>query len=182
MAKNFITAKELIDSGINGEFDPMNINTHEVQEIASMLPKDGQIDINMAEILATKYLYAANLCTNIMGIFTAYVGKLETQKKKAYSRAALVKSKDAGIKTDKSRAWFAEMDDDYVNACNKCDDAKGFLKWASSMHESFLRSHYMCKDLLKREYDQERSVSWEGDTEKVMNFDKKHESDDDYNW
>ena len=156
MTKN-LTVGELL-SGPGGKFDPMNIDTSNIRKLSAALPKDGNIDTNNAEVLATKYLRGADICAELLAIATAHAQKTDTLKKKAYSEAALVKSKAAGIKTDKSRAWFADSDDDFIEASNRHSEALAFVKWISSKYDSFIRAHYMCKKILDRAYPNEQAA------------------------
>lgn len=158
-----LTVREVLNVGENStEFDPMDLDTSEIKVLSDAMPKDGNIDINNAEILATKYLRGADICAELLAIATAHVAKMDTAKKKAYSYAALVKASANQIKTDKSRAWFAEMDDDYINASNKYAEAIAFAKWVSSKYDSFNKMHYLCKHILKRAYVHEQASSWNG--------------------
>jgi hypothetical protein len=156
-----LTVKELLNGGADG-FDPMNLDTSEIRDLSNALPKDGNIDLNNAEVLATKYLRGSDICSELAAIATAHAQKSDTLKKKAYSEAALVKSKTAGIKTDKSRAWFAEMDDDYIEASNKYSEAIAFVKWVNNKYDSFNKMHYMCKKILDRGYAHERMAGFNG--------------------
>jgi len=156
-----LTIKELLNGGKDG-FDPMSIDTSEIRALSNALPKDGNIDLNNAEVLATKYLRGADICAEMLAIATAYAQKSDTLKKKAYSEAALIKSKTAGIKTDKSRAWFADADDDYIEASNKYSEAIAFVKWISNKYDSFVKIHYMCRNIVKRGYEHEQAESWNG--------------------
>lgn len=170
-----LTVRELLNGGVNG-FDPMNIDTTEINVLSNALPKDGNIDLNNAEVLATKYLRGADICAEILAIATAHVQKTEALKKKAYSEAALNKSQKAGIKTDKSRAWFADMDDQYIEACNKHAEAMAFVKWISNKYDSFNKMHYMCKKILDRGYNHERASSWNGSLDEDTNTNFESES------
>ena len=139
-----LTVRDVLYKGEKtSEFDPMNLDTSEIKTLSDAMPKDGNIDINNAEVLATKYLRGADICAELLAIATAHVAKMDAAKKKAYSYAALVKASANQIKTDKSRAWFAEMDDDYINANNKYAEAIAFAKWVSSKYDSFNKMHYL---------------------------------------
>ena len=172
MTTKALSVKELLGRDVE-QFDPMKIDTSEVRELSEAMPKDGNIDLNNAEVLAIKYLRGADLCSELLAIATAYVAKTDALKKKAYSYAAMVKSNDSNIKTDKSRAWFADMDDDYINACNKYAEAIAFAKWVDGKFESFSKMHYMCKKILDRGYTHERMASFNGDIDKMINNEEK---------
>lgn len=90
--RELLNGKDLLADNSTG-FDPMNISTDEIKALSNALPKDGNIDLNNAEVLATKYLRGADLCAEFLAIAIAYAQKSDTLKKKAYSNAALVKSK-----------------------------------------------------------------------------------------
>jgi len=159
-----LTVRELLN-GKDQKFDPMDIDLSEIKALSEALPKDGNIDLNNAEVLATKYLRGADLCAEMLAIATAYAQKADTLKKKAYSEAALNKSVKAGVKTDKSRAWFAEMDDDFIEASNKYSEAVAFVRWINNKYDSFNKMHYMCKKILDRGYTHERMAGFNGTVE-----------------
>jgi len=161
MSDKNLTVRDLLN-GRDGNFNPLDIDTSEIKELSEAMPKDGNIDINNAEVLATKYLRGADICSELLAIATSYVSKADTEKKKAYSYAALIKASTQNIKTDKSRSWFAEMDEDYIGACNKYSEALAFAKWISSKYDSFNKMHYLCKHILKRAYPHEQASSWNG--------------------
>jgi hypothetical protein len=161
-----LTVRELLAP--SQEFDPLNLDTSEIRELSNLLPADGQVDINQAEILATRFLRGADLCGELMAIATCYVAKLETAKKKAYSEAALSKASAAGIKTDRSRLLYADGDSDYIEACNKYSEGQAFLKWVSSKQDSLIRAHYNCKKLLDRNYQHEQASGFNCSTDKVI--------------
>ena len=169
---NKLTVKEMLNNGDDG-FDPMTIDTSEIKVLSNCLPKDGNIDINQAEILATKYLRGADICSELLAIATVHMQKCDTLRKKAYSDAALVKSKAAGIKTDKSRAWYAESDSEYIAACNAYAEASGFFKWIQSKHESFIRAHYSCRKMLDRGYAQEKTGNFSESNDKIFEQEEK---------
>ena len=165
MSEPTLTIGEILSKNVE-VFDPMNLDTSEIKELSNAMPKDGNIDLNNAEVMATKYLRGADMCSELLAIATAYVNKTDTLKKKAYSYAALVKASANGIKTDKSRAWFAEQDQDYLDACNKSTEALFFFKWVSGKLDSFSKMHYLCKRILDRGYAHEKASSWNGTIEK----------------
>ena len=47
---------------VNTAFDPLKLDTSELKELSQAIPKDGNIDTNNAEVLATKFLRGADLC------------------------------------------------------------------------------------------------------------------------
>lgn len=134
--------------------NPLDIDTSEIKELSESMPKDGNIDINIAEVMATKYLRGADRCGELVAVATAYLSKCKDAKQKAYNYAFLVKSADyAHIKTDKMRVAFAELDDEYQNACESFNQAIMFSKWVESKYSNFTKMHYMAKKILDMHYD-----------------------------
>jgi hypothetical protein len=162
-----LTVGDMLGKDIEN-FNPMKIDTSEIKELSDAMPKDGNIDLNNAEVLATKYLRGADMCSELLAIATAYVAKTDTMKRKAYSYAAMVKASEKNIKTDKGRAWFADCDDDYISASNKHAEAVAFCKWLDGKMDSFSKMHYHLKKILERGYTHERMSSFNGDVEKVI--------------
>jgi hypothetical protein len=162
-----LTARELFGSGVQ-EFDPMNLDLTEIRSFSAMIPSDGSIDINVCEVLATRALRMADLCSELLSVATCYVSKMETEKKRCYSQAALVKATAAGIKTDKSRAWFGESDSDFIAASNKYSEGLAFVKFISSKYDSAVRLHYNCKKMLERNYSHEQASGFNCSTDKVI--------------
>ena len=162
-----LTVRELLGCGPD-KFDPMSVDTSEIRELSDAMPKDGNIDINNAEIMATKYLRGADMCSELLAIATAYVAKSDSLKKKAHSIAFLVKASEKGFKTDKSRASFADQDDDFITASDRYSEAIAFAKWVNGKYESFSKMHYLCKRLLERGYTHERMASFNIDPEKMV--------------
>lgn len=145
------------------DYDPTTLDTTEIQKLSKSLPKDGNIDTNNAEVLATKFLRGSDLCGEIMAIATAFVSRTKDAKQRAYNQAFLIKSQDQkGLKTDKMRTAFAELDDDYQNACEEYNKAVAFNKWVDSKYNSFTRAHYLCKKILERGYESEKAAGWKG--------------------
>lgn len=174
-----LTVRELLNGG-DECFDPLSIDTTELKELSNSIPKDGNIDINIAEELATKYLRGSDICSELLAIAVTHVQKCDTERKRAYGYAASVKATASGTKTDKARAWFADQDEDYIKACNKYAEATGFMKWVSGKLESFIKSHYMCKKMLDRGYEHERQGGWNGTDGSIPSADveKKEEAFD----
>jgi hypothetical protein len=159
--KPVVTVGKILGAG--AKFDPMALDTTEIKELSNAMPKDGNIDVNNAEALATKYLRGADLCGELIAIATAYMSRTKDAKQRAYNQAFLVKSaENKGIKTDKMRVAFAELDDDYQNACEDHNKALAFSKWVESKYSSFNKMHYLCKKILERAYSHEKAAGWNG--------------------
>lgn len=168
MSTKIITMREALNLVESSQINPLDIDTSEIRALTSSLPQSNQIDINMAEIVATKALRISDLCSELMAIVSCHVSKLETEKKRLYSQAALVKAVEFGHKTDKARCLFAESDAEYISACNKYSEAQAMLKWIGAKYDGAIRLHYNCKKMLDREYSHERASGFNISTEKVI--------------
>ena len=64
MGSESLTVRELLNGKPLGQkFDPMDIDLGEIKILSNAIPKDGNIDVNNAEVLATKYY---SFCLNIL--------------------------------------------------------------------------------------------------------------------
>jgi hypothetical protein len=161
MVNKSLTVRDLFGTDSKA-FSPLDIDLSEVKALSDAMPKDGNIDINNAEVLATKYLRGADICGELLAIATAFVAKTKSKKEIAYNRAFVKFKDDKKIKTDKMRAAMAEIDNDYIEATNRYNEALAFVKWIDSKYNSFNKMHYLCKKILDRAYPHEKSAYWSG--------------------
>ncbi len=140
-------------------FSIENIDVSEIDKIANFLPKNGVIDINIAEKGIVYTLEGQNLCQEKIAQVERWIGLVETRKNKAWANAALNKSKSASIKTVKEKDWFAQLDDDYVEAYNDLALAKACKKWLENKAGYFNGWHYAFKTFLRRDYSLENFAS-----------------------
>ncbi len=142
----------LYDKIYVSNFSIENIDISGIEEVVENLPKNGVVDPNIAEKGLLFTLEGQNLCQEKVVQVDRWIGQLESIKNKAWSEAALVKAKDNGYKTIKDKEWFAQSDDDYVDACNNLVLAKACKKWLENKAAYFLAWHYALKTFLKRDY------------------------------
>ena len=133
-------------------FSIENIDISGIEEVVSHLPKNGVLDPNIAEKGLLYTLEGQNLCQEKVVQVDRWIGQLESLKNKAWSQAALTKSKEAGYKTVKDKEWFAQADDKYIEACNNLVLAKACKKWLENKASYFLAWHYALKTFLRRDY------------------------------
>jgi len=153
-----LTVRDLINGGPNVvSFDPLSLDTSEIRALSNAMPKDGNIDVNNAEVLAVKYLRGADICAELLAMATAHVNRMKHIKEVAYSRAFLKSKDDKSVKTDKMRSALADLDEDYMSSCNSYNEALAFRQWIDSKYKVFNTMHYMCKNILQRGYDHERA-------------------------
>ena len=129
-----------------------SIDVAPIQELSDMLPKNGVVDLNVAEKSLIITLEGQNLCQEKVVLVDRWIGNLEGLKNKAWSDAALSKAKDAGYKTAKDKEWFAQSDDKYITILNKITLAKASKKWLENKASYFSGWHYAMKTFLKRDY------------------------------
>jgi hypothetical protein len=140
-------------------FSIQNIDIKSIEEVAASLPTNGVVDLNIAEVGLLRTLEGQNLCQERIVQIDRWIGHLESLKNKAWSDAALSKAIKSGLKTAKDKEWFAQADDDYIEACNNLILAKASKKWLENKAGYFLGWHYALKTFLKRDYSIEVASS-----------------------
>lgn len=136
-------------------FSIENIDVSDIDRISNFLPRNGVIDINIAEKGIVFTLEGQNLCQEKIAQIERWIGLKETEKNRAWTNAAITKSKSTGIKTAKEKEWFAQSDDDYIDACNELTLAKACKKWFENKASYFSGWHYAFKTFLRRDYSLE---------------------------
>jgi hypothetical protein len=145
--------KDIIEAN---NFSIESIDLTEINKLANYLPKNGVIDINIAEKGLIYTVEGQNLCQEKIAQLERWIGVKESEKNKAWSRAALEKAKDANIKTVKEKEWFAQSDDDYIESYNQLALAKASKKWFENKANYFSTWHYALKTFLRRDYSLEK--------------------------
>lgn len=140
------------------DFDPEEIDIKFIMSLTNLLPTSGSVDIGIAEQGLVLTLEGQNFCQEKIALLDRYIGMLESQKDRAWSNAALVKSGSAGHKTGKDKEWYAQADQDYITFCNRLTVAKATKKWFENKASYFFGWHYTFKTFLKRDYSIERAV------------------------
>lgn len=138
-------------------FSVRNMSIDDINRIESMLPKNGIIDINIAERGLVATLEGQNACQEKILKVERIIGFLEGRKNKAWSEAALVTAKAAGHKTSKDKEWYASSDEDYTKCYNEVILAKACKKWLENKASYFSSWHYAFKTFLRRDYSIENS-------------------------
>lgn len=133
-------------------FSIEDIDISAIEEVTANLPRNGVVDPNIAEKGLLYTLEGQNLCQEKIVQVDRWIGLLESDKNKAWSKAALVTAKESGYKTIKDKEWFAQADDDYIDSCNQLVLAKACKKWLENKAGYFLAWHYALKTFLRRDY------------------------------
>ena len=138
-------------------FSIEDIDISPIEDVISLLPTNGVVDSNIAEKGLLYTLEGQNLCQEKIVQIDRWIGFLESNKNKAWSKAALHKAKEAGFKTVKDKEWHAQADDDYIDACNQLTLAKACKKWLENKASYFSGWHYALKTFLRRDYSIENA-------------------------
>ena len=148
-------------------FDPTRIDVSEINALTAAIPADGNVDANIAENMATRFLRGADRCSELLAVFTWWAAKKEDEKRHVYS-AKFFEAPAHGHKTAAARKAYAEGADDYLAACDAANKAKAMKQWVQNKHDSLVSAHYLMKQISKSERRGEpaaggtRDHSWEG--------------------
>jgi len=130
-------------------FDPEKIDVSEITELTDSIPKDGNVDTAIAEVMATRFLRGADRCAEILSQLTWWEGKMDDEKRHVLAKAFLVTATQKGLKTAAEKKVYAEGDAEYLIACDASNKAKAMKQWFKNKHESLVSAHYLMKDIAK---------------------------------
>ena len=138
------------------QFSIEDIDMSEIEKLSKWLPSNGVVDLNIAEQGLIITLTAQNLCQEKIVVLDRLIGLKESEGNKAWADAALTRATAAGHKTVKTREWFAQADEVYINACNELILARATKKWLENKASHFSGWHYTFKTFLRRDYGLEK--------------------------
>ena len=150
---------KMIDKLNVGNFTIEGLDLSEIDKISNFLPKNGVIDLNIAEIGLAMTLEGQNQCQEKLVLVERWIGFREMEKNKAWTSAAIDGAKKSGMKTAKDKEWFAQADSGYISACNNLTLAKAAKKWLENKASYFSGWHYAFKTFLRRDYSLEKIAS-----------------------
>lgn len=151
--EEILTIKKLVNED---NFDPMNIDISEFEELSKSMPKDAGFDLYTAETLAVQFLRAADRCSGILMMLTNYENKMQSNRNSIRGRLFL-KAKDEGYKTVEERKAYVDCHDDLINAENILASAHTARKYFEMRHDYFLKSHQYMKERVRGEQKQLQS-------------------------
>jgi hypothetical protein len=131
------------------DFDPERIDISEIRELTEAIPRDGNVDVAVAESLATRFLRGADRCAEILAQLTWWEAKADDEKRRVLAHASLVTAAQKGLKTATERRTYAEGDLEYLKACEASNRAKAMKQWFKNKHDSLVSAHYLMKDIAK---------------------------------
>lgn len=130
-------------------FDPEKLDVSEITELTESIPKDGNVDVAIAEALATKFLRGADRCAEFLAQMTWWEAKMDDEKRRALAHATLITADSKGLKTATEKKVYADGDPNYLKACEASNKAKAMKQWFKNKHESLVSAHYLMKDIAK---------------------------------
>ena len=128
-------------------FNPETIDVSDIQEISKNIPKDGNVDIAIADKLALQFLRGADLCSELIGKLSWWVARKKDNARAALQHAALVTAPSMGFKTASEKKLYADGDAKYREANDEFNKAEAMLLWAKNKHSSLISAHYMMKHI-----------------------------------
>jgi hypothetical protein len=132
-------------------FNPLDIEIEEFRELANAMPLDANLDGPNAEKLASRFLRAADRCSEILSTLILREGRakssLNTVKNRLYLEAS-----DEGYRTIKEREAYSESHEDFISAAEAYNEAHAVRKFFESKQKWFIDAHYLMRQRLKGEY------------------------------
>lgn len=145
------------------DYDPLKIDTKYVDKTVAQIPKDGHIDINEAESLATVFLECADQITDEIARCSAYVGYCEAERREA--KASAIDGRIAGTRGQKVAGTIAAQvfgnDPEYKKSHKKMGLAEAFLDWLRTKYRNLMAAHVLCKDILKIHHSSREQGNWQ---------------------
>lgn len=133
-------------------FDPTKVDLTYIKSVSMKIPKDGHIDLAIAEQLATAFLHCADHITDLICKCSAYAGQCEANRRDVKATAIDERiNGEAG--TTKVAATVAIQlfgnNEDYKNAHKKQAMAEALLDWLRTKYKNLMAAHVLCKDIIK---------------------------------
>lgn len=151
---NFYKISDLTDFSISA------LDTAEIEKISNWFPRGGVIDINSAERGMILSLHGQNVCQEHIVKIDIWIGYKEAEKNKAWM-LAIGRAKTSGHGTVKDKEWFAQADEEFINACNELTIARAAKKYFENKASNFSGWHYAFKTFLGRDYSLERLANFQ---------------------
>lgn len=131
------------------------LDTSEIDKISNWFPKNGIVDLNIAERGMILSLHGQNICQEHVTKLDIWIGYKEAEKNKAWINAIL-RAKENGFKTVKDKEWYAQADDEFISSSNELVLARAAKKYFENKASNFSSWHYAFKTFLNRDYSIER--------------------------
>jgi len=132
-------------------FNPETEDTSYINSISAKIPKDGHIDLAIAEQLATNFLHGADYAADLVCKCSAYAGMCEAERREIKARAIDARINGNGVTKVAASVAVQLFGDDaaYKAVHQKQAIAEAFLEWLRTKHKSLMAAHVLCKDIVK---------------------------------
>lgn len=140
----------------NNEITVFDLDLSEIEKVCAMIPKGGVIDMHVAEELATQFIRAADMLSELHLIIMRWEGKAITRKKKAWGEAFYIRATKKGIKTAKEKEAYADSDDEYVLWSDRATEAQAAKKYIEQKYNTLIKAHHLAKSAWEANKDQEK--------------------------
>jgi hypothetical protein len=125
-----------------------------INKISNEMPANcNVIHASSAEYLAGRFLRAMEICGDLLSTALRHEKQMDSEKRKEFAGAVLERSKDRGLKTMKERELYGYMDELYLTALKRHDDAVAFRIYLAQRHKTFEKGHHMLRKLAEQHTD-----------------------------
>lgn len=145
----------------------LDIVIEEFQDIIKAMPETANLDLSTAEVLAQKYLRAADRCSEILSSLTLKEARCKSNKEKIRS-ILFLKAKEFGYSTAKDKEAFSTSHEEYLNAESEYQNSKVATAFFEHKHKWFLSAHHLMKDRLKGEQRHQKASGFSETTGKKI--------------
>jgi len=142
------------------EFSIENMDLTTILKLGGILPKNGVIDANIAEKYLVTTIEAQDLCQEKIAQVDKYIAIKKIRLDKIEAESALIRAKEAGLKTAKEKEWFIQSDAEVISAKEDLEIAKVCKMWLENKVKYFSMWHYSLKSYLRRDYGIEASSGY----------------------
>ena len=140
-------------------FDPLNIDVVFLENVSDKIPQEGYMDPAMAEHLATVTLRAADKCIDLLAQSTLYLSHCDSQRRSVRSKVIKV-LQDQKVPATIIKEVYCD-NEQYIEITNKYNIAFALNTWLENKHDALLKTHHLCKDLIRRAQGTQGASSWE---------------------
>lgn len=133
-------------------FDPDNIDISFVEAYINDWPKDGILNLTQVESLAAKSLIVLNLVSDLVAKVLRYY---ELAQASVHEEFAMGQER-SGASSVSAQKELARKDTLYQDALRDEAKAKAALKFLTGKHGTIEKMHYLCKEGVKQNTQQQR--------------------------
>ena len=137
------------------EITIFDLDFSEIRKVEVMLPKFGAIDLNVSEEIATQFIRAADILSELYLVTMRWEGRMITQKKKAWGEAFYIRATEKKIKTSNEKSAYADADDEYIKWSNRATEAQAARKYIETKYQTFIKAHHLAKSAWENNKKQE---------------------------